>query len=277
MRAGREARRWSRAAVAALAGAVFAACGAPSPSDRGPRPGEALPPLPEDPVPRTEPRSRYGNPASYVVFGRRYHTLKSGAGYRERGVASWYGKKFHGRRTSSGEVYDMHAMTAAHKTLPLPIYVEVTNLRNGRRAVLRVNDRGPFHDNRLIDLSYAAARKLDIVGAGTGLVEVRTVGPGAAARPVAKAVPVSAAAGGAPGGPRIFLQAGAFSEPANAERLRARLASLPGAAVRVEEAWVAGRRVHRVRMGPLADVSEADRLSQQIVESGMELPRIVIE
>ncbi len=130
-----------------------------------------------DAVPQVEPKARYGNMDSYVVFGRRYHTKDSSRNHVERGVASWYGKKFHGRKTSSGERYDMHQMTAAHKTLPLPSYVTVTNLDNGRQAVVKVNDRGPFHGNRVIDLSYAAAKKLDVVRKGTARVEVRSIDP----------------------------------------------------------------------------------------------------
>ncbi len=128
-------------------------------------------------IPRVEPHSRYGNPESYVVFGQRYYVKKSSLNHVERGVASWYGTKFHGRRTSSGEPYDMLAMTAAHKSLPLPTYAEVTNLENGRKIIVKINDRGPFKKNRIIDLSYAAAIKLDITRAGTGLVEVRTIDP----------------------------------------------------------------------------------------------------
>jgi rare lipoprotein A len=130
-----------------------------------------------DAVPKVEPKSKYGNPASYVVFGKRYKTKTSSAGHVERGVASWYGKKFHGRRTSSGERYDMYAMTAAHKSLPLPTYAKVTNLENGRTAVVKINDRGPFHGDRVIDLSYSAARKLGVVSKGTAVVEVRAIDP----------------------------------------------------------------------------------------------------
>ena len=133
--------------------------------------------LPPGPIPKVEPRSRYGNPSSYVVFGKTYYTLPSSEGYVERGIASWYGKKFHGRPTSSREPYNMYAMTAAHTQLPLPTYVLVTNLKNGKQIIVRVNDRGPFHDNRIIDLSYTAATKLDIVREGTGLVEVRALDP----------------------------------------------------------------------------------------------------
>ena len=130
-----------------------------------------------DAIPKVEPRSRYGNPQSYVVFGKRYAVLKSADGYRKRGIASWYGTKFHGKRTSSGEPYDMYAMTAAHKSLPLPSYVRVTNLKNKRSVVVKVNDRGPFHENRIIDLSYAAAIKLGISDGGTGVVQVTVIDP----------------------------------------------------------------------------------------------------
>jgi len=128
-------------------------------------------------IPRVEPHSRYGNPESYVVFGQRYFVKKSSLNHVERGIASWYGTKFHGRRTSSGEPYDMLAMTAAHKSLPLPTYAEVTNLKNGRKIIVKINDRGPFKKGRIIDLSYAAAIKLGITKAGTGLVEVRAIDP----------------------------------------------------------------------------------------------------
>lgn len=130
-----------------------------------------------DAVPRVEPLSRSGNPDSYKVRGKRYFTKKSAAGHVERGLASWYGKQFHGRKTSSGERYDMYAMTAAHKTLPLPSYVRVTNMENGRTAVVKVNDRGPFHGPRVIDLSYSAAKKLGVVQQGTAMVEVRAIDP----------------------------------------------------------------------------------------------------
>ncbi|MEA3273961.1 MAG: septal ring lytic transglycosylase RlpA family protein [Pseudomonadota bacterium] len=130
-----------------------------------------------DAVPKVEPKSKYGNPKSYVVFGKRYHTKPSSEGHVEQGLASWYGKKFHGRKTSSGERYDMYAMTAAHKSLPLPTYARVTNLKNGRSAVVKINDRGPFHGKRIIDLSYAAAHKLGVVSKGTALVEVQAIDP----------------------------------------------------------------------------------------------------
>ena len=147
-----------------------------------------------DAVPRVEPLSRSGNPASYQVRGKRYFTKTTSTGHVERGLASWYGRQFHGRKTSSGERYDMYAMTAAHKTLPLPTYVHVTNMENGRTAVVKVNDRGPFHGPRVIDLSYSAARKLGVVQKGTALVEVRAIDP---SRPAGDPGPFLAAKGAA--------------------------------------------------------------------------------
>ena len=253
-------------------------------------------------VPRAEPRSRYGNPESYVVYGKRYYTLASSRGYRETGGASWYGTKFHGRRTSSGEPYDMYAMTAAHKTLPLPSYVEVTNLANGRKVVVRVNDRGPFHDGRIIDMSYAGAVKLGMLGKGTAHVEVRTIEPGApAAKPVtmqadAKPVPASPQPARATAQPAatpvpvqaaatpsrshtapVFLQVGAFSNLVNAERLRTRLEQGLARRVRVTPASSTRGPVHRVQVGPLASVEIADQVSARMLEFGINTPLVVID
>ncbi len=139
---------------------------------------EAVDAIP-DAVPTQEPLSAYGNPSEYEVDGHTYRVLSTSEGYEAEGIASWYGPKFQGRRTSSGESFDMYRMTAAHRTLPIPTYVEVTNLENGRRVVVRVNDRGPFHEGRIVDLSYVAARKLGIVGAGTARVRVRALEPAA--------------------------------------------------------------------------------------------------
>ncbi|MDX1512745.1 MAG: septal ring lytic transglycosylase RlpA family protein [Gammaproteobacteria bacterium] len=226
-----------------------------------------------DAIPRAEPKSRYGNPRSYVVFGKRYHTLPTSDGYVERGIASWYGKKFHGRRTSSGEVYNMYAMTAAHKSLPLPTYVSVTNLETNRRIVVRVNDRGPFHENRLIDLSYSAAKKLGIVAKGTGYVEVRALRPGQPVRQVAEQPPLPSV----PGSVALYLQAGAFAVRSNAERVRERLQVLTGSLVNVLPAVVDGVSLYRVRVGPLEGIDHADRLTHSIVALGFPTPRIVIE
>jgi rare lipoprotein A len=169
----------------ALAPLVLAGCSTlPREAPRSaPAPSTAVPPPPSaadlaaipDAIPRAEPRSRYGNPASYEVFGRRYAVLPSAEGYVERGTASWYGPGFHAERTSSGEPYDMYGMTAAHKTLPIPVVARVTNLRNGRSVVVRINDRGPFVGDRIVDLSYAAAWKLDMLREGTAPVELRVL------------------------------------------------------------------------------------------------------
>jgi rare lipoprotein A len=161
---------------------LFAGCAAPRRPPPAPAPSATPTPpanvmgVPE-PVPRAEPRSASGNPPFYQVAGHRYIVLASAAGYRERGVASWYGPDFHGLKTATGERYDMFAMTAAHKTLPIPCYARVTNLSNGRNVVVRINDRGPFVSNRIIDLSYTAAAKLDMIRNGTAFVDVEVLSP----------------------------------------------------------------------------------------------------
>lgn len=159
-----------------------------------------------EPVVIAEVPSRYGNRSPYQVLGRSYHVRDSATGFVETGIASYYGNKFHGRRTSNQEVYDMYAFTAAHKSLPLPSFARVTNLDNGRSVVVRVNDRGPFHEGRVVDLSYAAAVKLDIHRQGTGRVEVRGLGPGDAAPPQLAAAPAQAPAA-APTGLDTLVQA----------------------------------------------------------------------
>lgn len=247
------------------------------PADSAPPPGRSnldLDAIP-DAIPRVEPRSRYGNPPYYEVMGRRYYVRASSENYVERGIASWYGTKFHGRRTSSGEPYNMYEMTAAHATLPIPAYVQVTNLRNGRKVVVRVNDRGPFHDNRLIDLSYVAALKLGIVDAGTGLVEVRALNassPGTAAEAA-----VSAPAPRA-GSDDIYLQMGAFSDREKAERLSQRITTAaPHRKVQIHEASADGRTVFRVRLGPLPGASEVDRVAAELKSLGIKDARVVVD
>ena len=267
-------------------------------------PPESVP----DIVPRIEPRSRNGNPPFYDVMGKRYFVLSSGVGYVERGVASWYGPGFHNVRTSTGEPYDMYAMTAAHKTLPLPANVRVTNLQNGRSIVVRVNDRGPFVGNRIIDLSYTAASKLDMLRNGTAMVEVRSIEPGLPGAPLATplaapsaaapsaaapptAAPLSAAEATAPaqsaappeaaadstaGGvssvavPRaLFIQAGAFSDPRNAQRLMEKLRGGGYGKVFVRDNEIAGRKLYRVRIGPVPDVAEFDRIVAALERVGV--------
>ena len=246
----------------------------------------------KDAVPRIEAKSRYGNPASYVVFGKRYHTLTSSEGYSERGIASWYGTKFHGHRTSSGEPYDMYRMSAAHKTLPLPSYARITNLQNGKSVVVKINDRGPFHDNRIVDLSYAAAARLDILGKGTGLVEVQTIDPRAHVSEVAKGTVLASKPKVAATTPSVnnskqkdtthkaslYLQIGAFLNRGNAERLRTRLSSteLPGN-LQISEGLSNQKPIYRVRIGPLASVESADKVTQLLIDQGIESPRVVID
>lgn len=234
-----------------------------------------------DAVPRVEPLSRGGNPSSYVVFGKRYYPMRNSRGFVQRGIASWYGSKFHGRKTSNGETYDMYQMSAAHTRLPLPTYVEVTNLENGRQVVVRVNDRGPFHGNRVIDLSYAAASRIGMLGKGTALVEIRAIDPRSWGKPpprVAAAPPAgSQPTAPASAAPRIFLQAGAFSDAGNAERLRARLEGNLARAVRVAPAAAAMGRIHRVQIGPLASVEIADQVSEALSTLGIVDPVVIID
>ena len=223
-----------------------------------------------DAVPEREPWSQYGNPYAYVVFGRTYRTMGSSRGYVERGIASWYGRKFHKRLTSSREPYDMFAMTAAHRSLPLPTYVRVTNLENGLSAIVRVNDRGPFHPGRIIDLSYAAAVKLAVADPGSAPVEVRAVelDRGGHSGSPPRVVPVSL---------RYFVQVGAYTDEHNAtraytlaERLRPGQASVNW--IEKEE-----RIIHRVRIGPLAGLDETDRVLEGLNAAGVRNARVVIE
>jgi rare lipoprotein A len=216
-------------------------------------------------VPKDEELSRYGNPESYAVNGRQYYTLKSSAGFQQRGIASWYGKKFHGRRTSSGEIYDMYMMTAAHKRLPLPTYVQITNLENGRKAVLKVNDRGPFHGNRVIDVSYAAALKLGMQEKGTAFVEIKAIAPnGAGQRPAIAAAPISGSEASS-----IFLQIGAFGERGNAEKLSRRVGKYLTRSVRIREANHNGKSLYRVQIGPIANVNSADQIVTALAQIGV--------
>lgn len=224
-----------------------------------------------DAVPRQEPLSRYGNPESYEVFGRRYQVMKTARGYTERGIASWYGGDFHGKRTSSGERYDMYRMTAAHKTLPIPTYVEVTNLQTGRRAVVKVNDRGPFKDNRIIDLSYAAARKLGVWQNGTGLVEVRAIDAAAPYQPG----PAIRLAGEQPA-LQFFVQVGAYIERGNAERMLERIRQVAQNA-RLAPGESNGQAVYRVQVGPFTSVENSDEMVRALEQLGLNEHHIVLD
>lgn len=220
-------------------------------------------------LPREEPRARLGNPPFYEVAGRRYVVLETAAGYSERGVASWYGPTFHGGRTATGETYDMHAMTGAHPTLPLPTWVQVTNLQNGRSVVVRLNDRGPFSNNRIIDLSRAAAEQLDMIRAGTAMVEVRSLAGGGAPPPNDPEAP--------PVATRFFAQAGAFADEDNARRLAGQLRDARVGEVAISESRADGRSLFRVRVGPVASIGEFDSLMERLRQAGVEDPRLVLD
>ena len=244
-------------------------------------------------VPRAEPRGTRGNPPFYEVFGKRYYVMASSDGWVERGTASWYGPGFHAASTSLGEPYDMYAMTAAHKTLPIPCYAEVTNTRNGRKVVVRINDRGPFVGDRIIDLSYTAAAKLDMLLQGTAPVEVRVISPGmatgSAAPPVMPVAPnppappppavtvVNAAAAKPPGVTAMFIQAGVFSDHENARR---RVESLLASGIELaslDEVVRDVRALHRVRIGPFATVEEFDLTMKKLKDLGITDARLITE
>lgn len=261
-------------------------------------------------VPKVEPKSKYGNPKSYVVFGKRYYTLPFSKGYVEQGIASWYGTKFHGRRTSSGETYDMYAMTAAHKTLPLPTYARVTNKKNGRSIIVRINDRGPFHDNRIIDLSYAAATRLGIVTMGTGLVEVRAIDPRAnqlaedrsgkistmADGLVDVVIPVSnaqtddtaikqkSASSPLTSVPQseenqigIFVQIGAFHSQQNAYKLRNQFKAFQLGQLDVKTDKLEDTPIYKVRIGPMSTAEQADETVARLNQLGHKEYKLVFQ
>lgn len=254
----------------------LSACASRPPADGPPAAGRNAPRnIPGDATPRPEPRSRYGNGPYYNVMGATYKVLDTSHGYQERGVASWYGKKFHGRMTSNQEPYDMYAMTAAHKTLPLPTYVRVRNLANNRSVVVRVNDRGPFIDNRLIDLSYAAALKLGIVRNGTGLVEITAISFDEPSTPVV----ADTAATPRPGPPvsGIFVQVGAFGEAENARRRYSLLRDNGFRQAFVHEDESQDPALYRVRIGPIANVDQYDTLVRRLRQIGISETHLVTD
>ena len=201
----------------------------------------------QQPQPQNLPLSRYGNRAEYIVDGKTYAVMPSAKGYHERGVASWYGTKFHKHRTSSGEKYNMYQATAAHKTLPLPTYVLVRNLENGREAVVKVNDRGPFHADRILDLSYAAAKKLGIYQHGTAAVEVTAMSQ--------SALPA-----------HYYIQAGAYSNPANAKARQQQISSLIKQKVNV----IVDKGSYVVMLGPFKDSLITKKCEQNLAKNGID-------
>lgn len=235
-----------------------------------------------DAVPADIPYSRGGNRSSYEVWGKRYHVLPSHVGYKADGIASWYGLKFHGHKTSNGEIYDIYKMSAAHKSLPIPSFARVTNLDNGQSVVVRVNDRGPFHDDRLIDLSYSAAARLDILKRGTGRVRVEAIDArnmnASNATPTEK-VPVQnvgdtpAPQSETPNG--RYLQVGAFSQENSARLIQRQLSEVNGLSAKVVVVKRGDMTLHRVVVGPLADGLSPQPLIQKIESLGYSSPLLI--
>jgi len=238
-----------------------------------------------DAVPRIEAKSKGGNPSSYDVFGRTYQVLPSSEGFVQRGIASWYGTKFHGNNTSNGEVYDMYAMTAAHKTLPLPTYLEITNLSTGKKIVVRVNDRGPFHGGRIVDLSYAAAAKLGTLKTGTSIVEIRAITPQKISVAVLAKPPSTLSIAGnntssyldeksrlqrakpAKKEP-IYIQVGAFSVLSNATKLKKKLKAQQVGFVSLKVEPKKSTLLYRVHVGPYFDLKSAQTAQLKLKQIG---------
>lgn len=212
-----------------------------------------------EPVPGNEPLSQSGNPSRYEVFGKTYYVLPSSKGYHEQGIASWYGRKFQGRKTANGEIYDMFKLTAAHKTLPLPSYVRVTNLANGKNVVVRVNDRGPFHGNRIIDLSYAAAARLDLLS-GVGMVQIDALDP--------EKMPPPTPGPAVSDADKPYLQVGAYGDPINAISTREELNRIGVPAVEIRSESRDGKPLHRVLVGPFDNSQDRDQWSARLAQNG---------
>lgn len=228
-----------------------------------------------DAVPKVEPLSRHGNPKKYTVLGKTYYLRDSNTDFVETGIASWYGTKFDSFKTSSGESYDLAKMTAAHKTLPIPCYAKVTNLSNGRQVIVKINDRGPFAANRVMDLSYVAAIKLGIWPKGTGLVKIETIDPSKWQGIAADAgdvhhVPVTST-------PEIYMQLGAFKTKANADRLVEHMAKVNHNPIAVRQFSKDGEIYYKVWIGPLASVDTSDSLQQAIEAAHLGTPLTVIQ
>ena len=244
-----------------------------------------------EPVPKVEPRTRAGNSSPYKVLGKTYHVMQTPEGYKAQGVASWYGRKFHGRRTANGEIYDMYAMTAAHKTLPIPSYVRVTNLVNKRSVIVRVNDRGPFHGDRIIDLSYTAAKKLGFENIGTAKVMVEYIDPTTHQQPAPKQVPGVASAAAATnespaptparaGGYQLpdntWLQVGAFGQLSSAQDMQRKIEKLTRYPVVIIEPTSNNKdKLYRVRVGPLKDNFDLLELRRVMQEQRLPEPHVV--
>jgi rare lipoprotein A len=282
-----------RTLFVSLALALLVACSS-APDQRGAPPTETAsaqssrysieqdraPTTPLDPsrirpvVPVPERRTIAGNFSPYTINGRTYHVMSSEIGYDEIGYASWYGEKFHGHHTSNGEVYDMYQVSAAHTALPIPSYAEVINLENGKRLTVRINDRGPFHDERIIDLSYAAAYLLGFADQGTARVRVTAVVPDGG-RSLAGASAASPQAVASSGGQ--YLQVAAFASRQAAELTLQRVRSLTGQTAHIRSLDGGDSALHRVRVGPIADPDEVVRIKALIAASDLGQPYVVTE
>jgi len=252
--------------MACMAGLLLISCSGEQKKEPGPGDGPSTSGLKasdvKDAVPRAEPLSRYGNHSPYEVFGKKYTVMQSNQDYHERGVASWYGSKFHGRRTSSGEPYDMHLATAAHKSLPLPTYAEVTNLDNGRKVIVKINDRGPFKNGRLIDMSYGAALRLDMIATGTARVDVRVIDvySGSQGQVIADTGDDEGNNG------EIWLQAGAYGRREGAEQLAGQLEQADVSPVSINNIG----NLFRVWLGPYVSSVELESVIARVIELGFE-------
>lgn len=219
-----------------------------------------------DAKPRPLAKSAYGNPNSYVAVGHRYYVLKTAKGYNQRGIASWYGTKFHGALTSTREPYNMFAMTAASPVLPIPCFVRVTNLENGKSIIVKVNDRGPFAPNRIIDLSYVGAKKLGYIGKGTALVQVTAIDTD---QPHFAQQTVTVSKTAVIPHPKLYLQLGAFRNYQYAQALKNKVQHLTYRTVIVRETNDQNHPMYRVRIGPLLGVGESDQLHQELRQRGL--------
>lgn len=290
MALAKDVKSSSKLVIALILGGVISACSSVSPPSGGSQAGRysisqdraptvALDPSQiQDVVPEPINRTMAGNRSPYTVNGQTYRVMASEEGFQETGLASWYGEKFHGHTTSNGEIFDMYQVSAAHTRLPIPSFARVTNLENQRSIIVRVNDRGPFHNERIIDLSFAAAYKLGFANQGTALVHVESIVPGQApilAATSSRQAPVMEANSG----PARYLQAGAFADLSSAQRLSNRLRSMTGRPVFIRSIQADGpnQQLHRVRIGPIVDNNELQRVTDLIVGAGLGQPFTVQE
>lgn len=269
-------RFWLTAGLG-LALMLLASCAPPRPTRDGPPKGPIDLNKIKEPTPKKLPKSKYGNPRSYVVHGRRYFVLASSRGYNKRGIASWYGTKFQGHLTSTRERYDLYSMTAASPVLPIPSYVRVTNLANHRSIVVKVNDRGPFATNRILDLSYVAAKKLGYASRGTAMVQVTALDTDPQIRYAHlrrhsehSRHQTQMARG------KIYLQLGAFRSYANAKQLKTRVAHLTQRETIITARQVGSHEIYRVQVGPLAGLHEKDHLQSKFADRGLPHPLTII-